>query len=247
MTMFDKILDTENSSKKISGVLTGIVTNIKDPEGKNRVKVELNSSVMEKTETDFIRVASPFAGKEFGMAFFPEIGDEVLVSFESGDMERAFVIGTLFNDKSKSPYKIKNGKNDQKTIKTKEGLEINLSDDKDNKHIQLKTKKNLEILIDESKEKITISSKGKKNKIELDIAKSKIDIKSEKEIELNTSGAKISMKNGKIEIDAKTSIKLSSAQIILDSSSAVNVSSSGMLSLKSDGVASIKGATVKLN
>lgn len=49
------------------------------------------------------RIASPMAGSGRGMFILPEIGDEVLVAFEHGDIHRPYVLGQLWNGKDKPP------------------------------------------------------------------------------------------------------------------------------------------------
>jgi uncharacterized protein involved in type VI secretion and phage assembly len=43
------------------------------------------------------------AGRDRGTFFVPDVGDEVLVAFERGDMRLPYVIGSLWNGKDKPP------------------------------------------------------------------------------------------------------------------------------------------------
>ena len=49
------------------------------------------------------RVAMPGAGKDYGIVWLPQVGDEVLVAFEHGDTSRPFVIGGLWNGTDTPP------------------------------------------------------------------------------------------------------------------------------------------------
>ena len=51
----------------------------------------------------FARLLTPFAGNGRGIAFLPEIGDEVVVGFEEGDPERPYVVGAVWNGKDVCP------------------------------------------------------------------------------------------------------------------------------------------------
>lgn len=75
----------------------------KDKESENAKKlqaeiVEKNmQSVLLEASSPWIRMASPMATTGGGMYFKPEIGDEVLVDFENGNVERPYVVGTLYS------------------------------------------------------------------------------------------------------------------------------------------------------
>ena len=84
----------------IYGVVVGLVTNIKDPDGMHRVKLKF-PWLSDDYETWWARSAQAAAGNERGLAWLPEVDDEVLVAFEQGDVRRPYVIGMLFNGKDK--------------------------------------------------------------------------------------------------------------------------------------------------
>jgi phage protein D len=80
----------------IDGLVPGVVTNNIDEDGMYRVKVAL-PWLSPDFETDWARVAMPGLGATYGMVAIPEVGDEVLVGFEFGDVRRAYVLGGLGN------------------------------------------------------------------------------------------------------------------------------------------------------
>lgn len=49
------------------------------------------------------RVASPGAGAGWGVYFIPQVGDEVLVAFQHGDVRDAYVIGSLWSLTARPP------------------------------------------------------------------------------------------------------------------------------------------------
>jgi uncharacterized protein involved in type VI secretion and phage assembly len=49
------------------------------------------------------RVAMPGAGNGAGMVWIPQVGDEVIVAFEHGDISYPVVLGGLWNGKDKAP------------------------------------------------------------------------------------------------------------------------------------------------
>ena len=91
MSIFE-MLAQEHEDQSFCGITVGIVSDIKDPEKKNRVKVRLLNRTDSLQETDYIRVMTPMAGKDYGAFFLPEVGDEVLVGFVDGDFTAPYVL-----------------------------------------------------------------------------------------------------------------------------------------------------------
>ncbi|MBV8049005.1 MAG: phage baseplate assembly protein V [Paludibacterium sp.] len=54
-------------------------------------------------ETGWIRLAAPAVGRGWGILAGPQIGDEVAVGFENGDMNGGVVLARLFNDSNPPP------------------------------------------------------------------------------------------------------------------------------------------------
>lgn len=54
----------------------------------------------------WIRVSQAWAGRGFGMAALPRVGQEVLVDFLEGDPDQPIVVGRVFNGTSPHPYKL---------------------------------------------------------------------------------------------------------------------------------------------
>jgi uncharacterized protein involved in type VI secretion and phage assembly len=81
-------------------LVIGVVTNNADPEDMGRVSVKF-PALGDDIESAWARIATPHAGNERGLLMMPQVGDEVLIGFEHGDMRRPFVLGSLFNGKDK--------------------------------------------------------------------------------------------------------------------------------------------------
>jgi hypothetical protein len=93
---------SQGRDQRIDGFVVGIVTNNNDPDTMGRVKLSF-PWLSPAFESDWARVAQVGAGKKWGSCFIPEVGDEVLVGFEFGDVQRPYVVGGLFNGKSSHP------------------------------------------------------------------------------------------------------------------------------------------------
>jgi phage protein D/phage baseplate assembly protein gpV len=82
---------------RIAGVVNALVTDVRDPERLGRVRLKF-PWLSNDYVSDWSRVAQMGAGeKGRGSIVIPEVNDEVLVSFEQGDIRRPYVIGGLYN------------------------------------------------------------------------------------------------------------------------------------------------------
>jgi len=104
---FRDLLRTDGATDWGSSLVIGIVTNNVEKEGSTeiklgRVKVKYRG-LGDDIESGWARVVVPHAGKDRGMFFMPQVGDEVVVAFEHGDTRRPLIIGSLFNGQDKLP------------------------------------------------------------------------------------------------------------------------------------------------
>lgn len=158
---------------RIYGVVVGLVRDIKDPLNLGRVKVDFpwmadSAEQVSVTGDDdrahsfWARIATLSAGKNRGSFFIPEVEDEVLVAFEHGDINRPFVLGSLWNSEDTPPEAMdKDGKNHLRAIRSRSGHRITMDDNDGDK-----------------KAKITVTSQGG-HQVTLDDAdgKGKIELK----------------------------------------------------------------------
>ncbi|WP_312902082.1 type VI secretion system Vgr family protein [Chryseobacterium taichungense] len=102
------------------------VTDNNDPMGMGRVRVQFPWQEDKNQMTPWIRLIQPHSGAGKGFHFIPEIGEEVLVGFESSNAEKPFVMGTHYNGAETSSYHTAG--NDKKVIHTRSGTKIILND-----------------------------------------------------------------------------------------------------------------------
>ncbi|MYW09816.1 VgrG-related protein [Streptomyces sp. SID2563] len=88
-----------SSGPRWSGLVSGTVTDTQDPEGSGRVKVRF-PWLSDEYASDWARTAQS-GGTGGGEAFIPEVGDEVLVGFEQGHLDRPYVLAGLYNGKDR--------------------------------------------------------------------------------------------------------------------------------------------------
>ncbi|MFF4177728.1 VgrG-related protein [Streptomyces sp. NPDC001750] len=84
---------------RCAGLVNGTVTDTQDPDGSGRVKVRF-PWLSDEYASDWARTAQS-GGTSGGEAFIPEVGDEVLVGFEHGHLDRPYVLAGLYNGKDR--------------------------------------------------------------------------------------------------------------------------------------------------
>lgn len=185
------LLSPAEGNDRFYGVTIGTVTNNKDEEGLGRVKVKL-PRISDTDESYWARVLTPMTGKEGGIYFLPESGDEVLVAFDQGDVNFPYILGGLWNGQDKPPETNEDGKNNKRLIKSRSGHQIILDDTKDAEKIIIQdaTGKN-EIVID-----------SKNNAMMLKVEKD-LTIEAKGKISLKTSGGDLAIECNNLNIQAK--------------------------------------------
>jgi uncharacterized protein involved in type VI secretion and phage assembly len=207
----------ESLRAEFPGVVTAVVTDIKDDEKLGRVKVQYDW-LGEKMVSFWARVARPSAGTNYGMVWFPDVQEEVLVAFEHGDINFPIVIGSMWNAKNKPPAawtKIDNGKFQFHGFASPAGHKIFMNDDKNEPYVSIKT----------ADDKISISMDQKGGKLDLELDGKVLTLKSTGDLKLEA--------DGEITIDSKKKVNIKGQ-------SGVDISAAG-------GNTTIKGTKVAIN
>ncbi|NEP76599.1 MAG: hypothetical protein F6K29_34665 [Okeania sp. SIO2G5] len=180
----------------------GIVTDNEDPDGLGRVKVKF-PTLTEEHNSNWARVVSMGAGPARGFDCLPEIDDEVLVTFEHGDIHRPYIMGGVWNGNDSPPNGVGDNVQDSKvrlrTLQTRVGHKIQLiEEDKGGSKtgILIETTGGHKVYLDDSSGRIEIQSTG-----DLKIgASGNIDINAGKAMNI-TSGATMTLKGTMIMIN----------------------------------------------
>jgi uncharacterized protein involved in type VI secretion and phage assembly len=239
MSILDALSTGDGGAGKISGVAAGIVTNNKDPDGMGRVKLKF-PWLSDENESDWVRVTTLMAGGERGTFFLPEVGDEVLVAFDHGDINYPYIIGALWNGNDAPPETNSDGKNNLRKIKSRSGHEIVFDDnaEESKEKLEIKTNAGHTLVLDDAagKEQIGITSRAG-HKMLLD------DTSGGEKIEIVDKGG-----SNKILIDSmQNSISIESGMQINIKSNIIEIEGSSSLTLKSGGMLTIEGSIVKIN
>jgi phage protein D len=232
----------------LSGMYTAQVSDIEDPDGLGRVKVKY-LAVGATVESNWARVVTVGGGASRGITFHPEVGDEVLVGFERGDNRHPVVIGGLFSQKAAFPTAkgtlLKNAKTNVRTITSREGHVIELSDDPADTSSGIS-------LTHKNGHKLRLGGDGftlamSQNK-PVSITTGQASIKIDEQGNITIKGMKVSI-TADTDVEAKGSVNLKlegGAQTSLKGSM-TEVKGDVNLNLQAGAMAALKGAMVNIN
>jgi type VI secretion system secreted protein VgrG len=123
-----------------------------------RIKVQFHWDREGKNDSDsscWLRVATPWAGRQWGMIHIPRIGHEVVVDFLEGDPDQPIVVGSVYNADMMPPYTLPANKT-QSGVKSRSSLggspanfnEIRFEDKKGQELLTIHAEKNQSIEVE---------------------------------------------------------------------------------------------------
>jgi Rhs element Vgr protein len=208
----------------INGLQIGIVTDLEDPDGEDRVKVKL-PMISTEDEGVWTRVASLDAGDNRGAYFRPEIDDEVIIGFINDDPRDPVILGMLNSSAKPAPITGSND-NHEKGFVTRSEMKVIFNDDEISTTIE--TPNGNKIVLTDQDGGIFIEDENG-NKMEM--TSDGILIESPADINIKASGD-VNIEG--ININAKAS-----AQLVAEGSASAE--------FKAGGNATIQGAIVQIN
>jgi uncharacterized protein involved in type VI secretion and phage assembly len=218
------------------GVVVAVVTDVLDPEKLGRVKLSF-PWLSDDFVSGWSRTVHPGAGKDRGAMLLPEVGDEVLVVFEQGDVRRPYVLGGLWNGVDTpdtagvSWVDSGSGAVNRRSVVSRNGHRLDLLDE------------------DGKTEGVSLSSKDGKVSLVLDATGTKVTVHSDgtvlvegsQGVTVDAGSAALDLKGGRITIKGTQGVTVDGG------SGPVKVSSGSQLDLKGGSLASLSAGLVKIN
>jgi len=192
------------SGQQVNGIVIGLVTDLADPENIGRVKVSYPH--LGDGKSDWARLVSLMAGKDRGAFFRPEVGDEVLVAFELGDVRRPYILGSLWSTTDTPPPDDgQAAQNNWRFIKSRNGHIIKLDDTN-------------------GQEKIEITGSDGQRKIVFDIAGKKIQVTCDSgDVEVSATAGTVKVEATTVEIKASGNMNLEATGSMTIKGATVNI------------------------
>ncbi len=153
-----------SGSERLPGVVTAIVDDIADPQGYGRVRL-MFPWLSGDYVSGWARVSMPGAGANRGLVWLPEHGDEVLVAFEQGDIQRPIVLGGLWNGKDAVPGdRPDQGNRDVRAFVSRTGHALTITESSDTSKIEIVSADGtLHVTLDQTNGQLTLEAGAGKN------------------------------------------------------------------------------------
>ena len=204
-----------DEDKKIFGVTVAVVMENIDITGEGRVRLMLPWL---PGIQPWARVSSQMAGMGRGTYFIPQPGDEVLVSFNHGDVREPYIVGSLWNTIDRPPALLPTDPVTKRSIRTPLGQELTF---------------------DEKLQSVTIQNTSF-NSLTLDLTGAALSVG------FGTLSIKLDLTNQSVSITAPNEISLTAPSIKLNGGK-VDINSAAATSINAGGECAIRAPTVKIN
>lgn len=239
--------------------LIGTVTDNHDKENMGRVKVKFPTLTNDDT-SNWARVVGLGAGRNRGFYCLPEIGDEVLVGFEHGNITRPYIIGGVWNGVDTPPEAVKdtvhNDKVRLRTIKTRTGHTIEFveedlgsgTQDKNYAGVYIRTSGGHHVRMKDSTSAkgVTITTSGGHHINLNDTPQKSIEIRTTRgqHLTFNDDTMTVTLQTqGVINIQAAADVSINAAGAVgIEAAGDVNLSAAGAVSIEAVGDVNLAAA-----
>ena len=233
-----RVVKTDTGDNRIFGVMVGIIDQNYDMNQPGKVCVRIPNRDNNMNVLKWAKVATSYMGKNWGTYIVPEVGDEVLVTFEEGNIDKPYVIASIPKSDAKLVSSSSDRTNAIKEIRARSGKAFlrykddgQDSDQQDHLTLQLFNGQ-LFLEMDSQTETVIIADKNKENMIMMDGQDNNglLRIKLQKKIEVKVGDSITVTLDGQ---EGKMNIKCDTLNVTTNKKT--SISASGGLDLKSDG------------
>lgn len=240
------------------------VIDLEDPRKLGRIRVRFQWDVAKKqdAESGWLRVTTPYSGDGKGQLFTPEVGSQVLVSYEHGRADFPVVLGNLFHPKNKQDAAYTFDKNKVKSLQTAGGNKVVFHDEAGKERILISNGKSgkRETLLEVSFAQdgnILLKTKGNISldaKTKISLTSKEISLKAEDKITLQANKKIVVDSSGTVDVQALNALKASGQKMELSAQTTAKLA--GQTGVKVEGLTAelsgssmttVKGAMVKIN
>lgn len=222
-------MNIHRPSSSGNGVVIGVVSDIDDPLGLNRVRVDFPH--LGGMKSAWARLVSLMAGDGRGVVFRPEVGDEVLVVYEQGDPRRPYILGALWSTVDRPPDGDPDrAANHWRFIRSRSGHLVKLDDTPGQERIEIEDKDGLRrLVIDAGGDRVELTAESGTITIEATAG----------DVRVRAPQATVQVEARELVAEVTETVRIKATTITLEASAD--------LTMKAGGVLSLKGSQITLN
>lgn len=211
----------------------------------NQIKVKLPSR---KFEEILVNMMTTSTGVESGHVFFPTKGDQVLLGYLEGDINKPYVMGCLWDSTNTAPITVEE-ENYTRMIKTPGGNELFFYDEADKEKVYLKSKSGHTLTLDDENKNVTIEDSGGTNKMVFDPESGAVTLDADKKMTLTVGGVSIEIdgSGGKITLNSTNNLEIKSTNITIEAQASLKIKGGAEVGVESSGMLTLKGSMTKIN
>lgn len=147
----------DGSAPGYFGVYPAIVTDLVDDEALGRVEVRFPwlGQDGDRDVRAWATLCSPYADADQGLLALPEVGSQVVVAFEAGNLRRPYVIGAAWNGREALPHAPEQA-NDIRLLRTRADSRLEFDDARGAAKVRVAMASGHEVTLDDAAQEITV-------------------------------------------------------------------------------------------
>lgn len=232
---------------RMPGVVSAVVSDVDDPQGQGRVQLAF-PTLSDDYVSGWARTMHAGAGPKRGAVVLPEVGDEVLVAFESGRFDRPFVLGGLYNgvDEPAGGWASvqRGGEVVRRSFTSRTGMNLVFTEEPGTEKVEITTSGGAQ--------RVTLTQTAQQG-IEI-VSEGPVVVTAKADATITAAQGKVAVSAASIDLTASGAVRIEGATVSVTGSGATEIEGAtlalkgqGAAELSAGGATTVRGAVVKIN
>jgi uncharacterized protein involved in type VI secretion and phage assembly len=147
----------DGSAPSYFGVYPALVTSIVDPDRLGRVQVRFpwRGDDGDRDVRAWATLCTPYADDGQGLQVMPEVGSQVVVAFEAGNLRRPYVVGAAWDGSAAGPQ-LPEQPNNIRVLRTRAGSRLEFDDTSGAAKVTVSTDSGHEVVLDSGGQEVRV-------------------------------------------------------------------------------------------
>jgi uncharacterized protein involved in type VI secretion and phage assembly len=140
------------------GVYPAIVTDLVDPEKLGRVEVRFPTlgTDGDRDVRAWATLCTPYADDQQGLEILPDVGSQVVVAFEAGNLRRPYIIGAAWNGTTRLPHP-PDAANNIRMLRSRRNSRLEFDDTSSAEKVRITMANGNRVELDNSTQQVTVA------------------------------------------------------------------------------------------